>query len=49
MNTYEGKVAIVTGGKQGIGRGIAQLLAARGAKVAIVNREHAENAARSIG
>lgn len=49
MNTHEGKVAIVTGGKQGIGRGIAQLLAARGAKVAIVNREHAENAARSIG
>lgn len=49
MNTHEGKVAIVTGGKQGIGRGIAQLLAARGATVVIVNREHAESAAREIG
>jgi NAD(P)-dependent dehydrogenase (short-subunit alcohol dehydrogenase family) len=49
MKTHEGKVAIVTGGKQGIGRGIAELLAARGAQVVIVNREHALDAARAIG
>ncbi|GLZ23012.1 SDR family NAD(P)-dependent oxidoreductase [Burkholderia plantarii] len=49
MNTHEGKIAIVTGGKQGIGRGIAQLLAARGAKVVIINREHAGHSAREIG
>ncbi|TAI65994.1 SDR family NAD(P)-dependent oxidoreductase [Bradyrhizobium sp. Leo170] len=49
MNTHEGKIAIVTGGRQGIGRGIANLLAERGAKVVIVNRENAPDAARAIG
>ncbi|WP_313462047.1 SDR family NAD(P)-dependent oxidoreductase [Achromobacter sp.] len=48
MKTHENKVAIITGGKQGIGRGIASLLAQRGAKVVIVNRESANEAAKAI-
>ena len=35
----DGQVAIVTGGAQGIGLGIARLLAARGAKVVVWDRE----------
>jgi 3-oxoacyl-[acyl-carrier protein] reductase len=49
MKTHEGKVAIVTGGRQGIGRGIANLLAQRGAKVVIVNRQEAAKEAAEIG
>ena len=49
MKTHADKVAIVTGGRLGIGRGIADLLAARGAKVAIVNREEAPEIAAAIG
>ena len=49
MKTHADKVAIVTGGRLGIGRGIAYLLAARGAKVAIVNREEAPGIAAAIG
>jgi len=49
MNTHENKVAIITGGKQGIGRGIASLLAQRGAKVVLVNRQDAAQEAARIG
>lgn len=49
MKTHEGKVAIVTGGRQGIGRGIANLLAQRGARVVIVNRQEASKEAAEIG
>jgi 3-oxoacyl-[acyl-carrier protein] reductase len=49
MNTHQGKIAVVTGGKQGIGRGVANLLAARGATVVIVNRAQADEAAAEIG
>jgi NAD(P)-dependent dehydrogenase (short-subunit alcohol dehydrogenase family) len=47
----EGKVAIVTGGSRGIGKGIAAALARAGAKVMITSRnlESCEAAAREIG
>ena len=46
-----GKVALVTGASQGIGLGIAQELAAEGARVAISSRtkERVEAAAAEIG
>lgn len=49
MKTHENKVAIITGGKQGIGRGIANLLAQRGAKIVLVNRQGAAEEAAQIG
>ncbi|QUY48624.1 SDR family oxidoreductase [Serratia plymuthica] len=49
MKTHENKVAIITGGKQGIGHGIAHLLAQRGAQVVLVNRQDATEEAARIG
>ncbi|MEM8659938.1 MAG: SDR family NAD(P)-dependent oxidoreductase, partial [Pseudomonadota bacterium] len=34
----EGKVALVTGGGQGVGQGIALALAAEGARIAVTGR-----------
>jgi NAD(P)-dependent dehydrogenase (short-subunit alcohol dehydrogenase family) len=47
----DGKVALVTGGSRGIGKGIARALAHSGAQVMIVSRkaESCEEAAREIG
>ena len=43
-----GRIAVVTGGSRGIGRGIAVLLAERGAAVAIGYRERAEAARDTV-
>ena len=36
---FDGKVAVVTGGASGIGRATAEILAARGAAVAVIDLE----------
>ena len=50
-HSVHGRSVVVTGGSKGIGKGMAQVFAAAGAKVAILSRhgEEAEAAARSIG
>lgn len=51
MASWKGKVAIVTGGNRGIGRGIAEALAKEGLVVALTARrlEEAERVAMEIG
>ncbi len=48
--SFEGRVAVITGGSRGIGRTIAELLAKRGANVALADRqfELAKTAAQEI-
>ena len=51
MNRLEGKIAIVTGAARGLGRGIAERLAAEGAVVVVtdVNGEGAHETATELG
>ncbi len=51
MGFLDRKVAVVTGGNRGIGRGIVEALAAEGAAVALTSRspQAAEQAAREVG
>jgi NAD(P)-dependent dehydrogenase (short-subunit alcohol dehydrogenase family) len=50
MNDYDGLVALVTGGASGIGAAVVQVLASRGATVAVLDRDAADpgHAALSI-
>jgi len=51
MTSFQGKVALVTGGNRGIGRGVAEALAKEGLQVAITARDAAAaaEAAQAIG
>ncbi len=48
MGRLDGRVAIVTGGAMGIGRAIAEALAAEGARIVVADLEGAEEAAAAL-
>ena len=48
MRVLDGKVAIVTGAAQGIGRAIAEGLASEGARIVVVDLDRAEEAAAAF-
>jgi NAD(P)-dependent dehydrogenase (short-subunit alcohol dehydrogenase family) len=48
VDEFFGKVAIVTGGAKGIGRAVAALLVARGARVVLVGRDEAALAQAAV-
>lgn len=49
MSAFENRVTIVTGSRLGIGKGVARLLAERGATVVLVNRSDASELAAELG
>ena len=50
MGIHDNKIAIVTGGAQGIGKGIVDVLSSEGAKVCVadISKEHGESAVNQI-